>query len=149
MQQVLLRHDPSHRAGIIIAGQGRKFLNTSNGISLPQGAQILRGFFQSIRPSAIGPVLNLDTAASPYIRDGSLLAVCNMIVGRDGGGGGGGGRGRGAPRGGRGGGGNQGGHPQGAFNEREIRELKSKLKGGRVRVKHRVDRKVSITDVVC
>lgn len=146
--KVLLRHDPSNRSNVIIAGAGRKFLNSANGTPLSSGAQLLKGFFQSVRPTSLGPVINLDVAASPYLQSGSLLRVCNMIVGRDGGGGGGGGRGgRGGNRGGRGGrGGGQGGsggHPAGAFNEGELRELKSKLRGGRVRVTHRVDRKVT------
>lgn len=93
-----------------------------------------------------GVVVNLDTAFSPYITSGNLLHVCRAILGHDqqsGGGAAGGGRGgfrggRGGGSGGRGGfvGGQMGGPPK-SFSERDIRELRHKLKTAKVRLTHR------------
>ncbi|GAA5897871.1 argonaute/piwi family protein [Sporobolomyces salmoneus] len=148
---VLLRHSSFRKPGVIVGGQGRKFLDTKQAIDLGEGAQVLGGLFQSVRPTMNGVVVNLDTAFSPYITSGNLLHVCRAILGHDQQGGGGGGPpGRGGFRGGRGGGrggrgGFVGGQAQGppkTFSERDIRELRHKLKTAKVRLTHRDDKRV-------
>ncbi|GAA5992363.1 hypothetical protein JCM10908_000447 [Rhodotorula pacifica] len=150
---VLLRHSMFRKTEYVVSGAGRKFLNTRQSVQLGEGAQVLAGLFQSVRPTMSGMVVNLDTAYSPYIVTGQLLQVCNALVGREqqAGGGGGGGRGgargggRGGGRGGRGGGGfggAGGGRPAtGPFNLHEITHLKRMLRGAKVRVTHRIDRR--------
>lgn len=138
---MLLRHDPSHDSAFLISGGGRKFFSRKDPQDLSRGAQLLKGFFQSVRPTSLGLVLNLDTAASPFIGEGDLLAVCKMIVGRGSTPSDRGTRGRGR------------GSTSGsfvhrsvdtAFSEEELRELSSKLRGARVRVTHRIDRRVRL-----
>ncbi|BGP40812.1 Protein argonaute [Rhodotorula kratochvilovae] len=145
---VLLRHGMYRRTEFIPGGGGRKFLSKLQATPLGEGGQLLAGLFQSVRPTTSGIVLNADSAFTPYIITGKLLDVCNAIVGRAqsssqaGRGGRGGFRGG---RGGRGGGGfgGSGGPPATApFNEFELHQLKRKLKGAKVRVTHRVDRRV-------
>ncbi|KAI5479305.1 argonaute [Pseudohyphozyma bogoriensis] len=120
---VMVRHDEFLRPGVITGGQGRKFFAGNSGQGIGGGVDVLSGFFQSIRPTANGLVVNLDTAYSPFIRAGSLLDVCFAIVGRG------------------------GNHPQaaqgasGPFNHREIKQLNLVLKGARVRVTHRTNTK--------
>ncbi|TKA58520.1 hypothetical protein B0A53_00261 [Rhodotorula sp. CCFEE 5036] len=150
---VLLRHSMFRKTEYTVSGGGRKFLNTKQGVALGEGAQVLAGLFQSVRPTMSGMVVNLDTAHSPYIITGQLLQVCNAMVGREqqaGGFGGGRGGGRGGARGGRGGGGPRGGGgfggaggrpASGPFDQREIIHLKRMLRGAKVRVTHRVDRR--------
>lgn len=146
---VLLRHSMFRKTEYTVSGGGRKFLNTKQGVALGEGAQVLAGLFQSVRPTMSGMVVNLDTAHSPYIITGQLLQVCNAMVGREqqaGGFGGGRGGGRGGARGGRGGGGPRGGGgfggaggrpASGPFDQREIIHLKRMLRGAKVRVTHR------------
>ena len=105
---------------------------------------------RSVRPTAIGMVLNADTAFSPYVVTGKLLEVANTILGRGSSSSGPAGRGgRGGARGGRGGGrggggfGGSGGPPVATpFTDVELHQLKRKLKGAKVRVTHRADRHV-------
>lgn len=126
---VLLRHSSFRKPGVVIGGQGRKFLDVKQATLLGEGAHVLGGLFQyalfaltlfvdrsltplsrclavnrSVRPTMSGVTVNLDTAFSPYLVSGNLLHVCRAILGHDqGGAGGGGGRGgRGGARGGRG-----------------------------------------------
>ncbi|TNY22949.1 Argonaute2 AGO2 [Rhodotorula diobovata] len=144
---VLLRHGMFRRDELVPAAGGRKFLNKLQATPLGEGGQLLAGLFQSIRPTAVGMVLNADTAFSPFLVTGKLLDVANAIVGRmqssasAGRGGRGGGRGgRGGARGGFGG----SGAPSSTapFNDSELHQLKRKLKGAKVRVTHRVDNRV-------
>ena len=105
---------------------------------------------RSVRPTAIGMVLNADTAFSPYVVTGKLLEVANTILGRGSSSSGPAGRGgRGGARGGRGGGrggggfGGSGGPPVATpFTDVELHQLERKLKGAKVRVTHRADRHV-------
>ncbi|KAK4702157.1 eukaryotic translation initiation factor 2C, partial [Phenoliferia sp. Uapishka_3] len=140
---VVLRHGPSMQEGIIVAGQGKKFFDPSaRGIDIGQAAVVLSGFFRSARPTITGLQLNLDVVNSPYLATGNLLSVCNAIVGRSNSGptSAGGRGGRGGGRGGRGGmTGGRGGGASGAFTDVEIRELKKRLRGTKVRVTHRPD----------
>ncbi|GAA5867311.1 hypothetical protein JCM3774_003541 [Rhodotorula dairenensis] len=147
---VLLRHGMFRKTEYVVSGAGRKFLNTRQSVQLGEGAQVLAGLFQSVRPTISGMVVNLDTAYSPYIVTGQLLQVCNALVGREqqAGAGGGRGGGRGGARGGRGGGrggggfGGAGGRPaMGPFDQRELVHLKRMLRGAKVRVTHRIDRR--------
>ncbi|GAA5908226.1 hypothetical protein JCM5296_000418 [Sporobolomyces johnsonii] len=144
---VLLRHSSFRKQGWIVGSGGRKFLDSLQSTLLGQGAQVLGGLFQSVRPTMLGIAVNLDTAFSPYIVSGNLLHVCRAITGRDQGGGAPAGRGgRGGFRGGRGGarggfGGAGGPVASGPFSDREIHELKRKLRNSKVRVTHRVDRR--------
>lgn len=139
---VLLRHQMYRKQDYVVGGAGRKFLNKRAATPLGQGGELLAGLFQSVRPTVSGMVVNLDSAYSPYIVTGELLAVCNAIVGRQqmqGGPPQRGGRGsRGGPRG-------RGGYPAGgravpvsaAFSDLELRELRRKLTNSKVRVTHR------------
>lgn len=144
---VLLRHAMFRKTEYVVSGAGRKFLNTQQAVQLGQGAQVLAGLFQSVRPTATGMVVNLDSAYSPYIITGKLLQVCNAIVGREqqaggmpAGGGRGGRGGRGGARGGAAfaasGGGGRPGAPA-PFNQYELIHLKKMLRGAKVRVTHR------------
>ncbi|GAA5848358.1 hypothetical protein JCM9279_001022, partial [Rhodotorula babjevae] len=102
---ILLRHSMFRRDDFIPGAGGRKFLSKLQVTPLGEGGQLLAGLFQSVRPTAIGMVLNADTAFSPYIVTGKLLEVANAILGRGGASSGMAGRGgRGGARGGRGGG---------------------------------------------
>ncbi|GAA5968532.1 hypothetical protein JCM3765_006724 [Sporobolomyces pararoseus] len=149
---VLLRHSSFRKPGLVVGGQGRKFLDTKQATPLGEGAHVLGGLFQSVRPTMNGVVVNLDTAFSPYIMSGNLLHVCRAILGHDQTAGGGpGGRGGFQGRGGRGGGrGGRGGFQQGgqvvappkSFTDRDIRELRHKLKTAKVRLTHRDDKRV-------
>ncbi|GAA5971084.1 hypothetical protein JCM11641_004138 [Rhodosporidiobolus odoratus] len=138
---VLIRHSSFRRKEFVVGAQGRKFLDTRASTALGEGAHVLAGLFQSIRPTASGMVVNLDTAFSPYIITGQLRHVCNAIVGR---GAAAQPAGRGGFRGGRGGGrggfGGGGGRPDtGPYSAQELHELKKKLVGAKVRVTHRED----------
>ncbi|GAA6023079.1 hypothetical protein JCM11491_002325 [Sporobolomyces phaffii] len=151
---VLLRHSSFRKAGTVVGGQGRKFLDTKQATPLGEGAHVLGGLFQSVRPTMNGVVVNLDTAFSPYLLSGNLLHVCRAILGHDqqGGGGfpGGDRGGRGGFRGGRGGGrGGRGGGfaggavaPPASFSDRDVRELRHKLKTAKIRLTHRDDKRV-------
>ncbi|GAA5925866.1 hypothetical protein JCM10213_007307 [Rhodosporidiobolus nylandii] len=141
---VLLRHSSFRRKELVVAAQGRKFLNSNYSTPLGEGAHMLAGLFHSVRPTTSGMVVNLDTAFSPYIITGQLRAVCNAIVGRAAPGAQqqpAGRGGRGGFRGGRGGGfGGTGGRPDaGPYSPHELHELKRKLVGAKVRVTHRKD----------
>ncbi|GAA6064191.1 hypothetical protein JCM10212_005772 [Sporobolomyces blumeae] len=154
---VLLRHASFRKPGVVVGGQGRKFLDTKQAFPIGEGAQVLAGLSQSVRPTMKGLVVNLDTAFSPYLISGNLVHVCRAILGHDqtGGAGGFGGRGgrggRGGARGGRGGrggggfgaaGGGAGALPT-TFTMPEIGQLKRKLKSAKVRLCPRaVDRRV-------
>lgn len=143
---ILMRHEPTNQANMILSGQGRKFFGSASGIDIGQAAEVLRGFFMSVRPTLMGPILNLDQAFSPYFTSGNMLQVCSVLVGRGqnsstdaGGRGGRGGRGGGGGgRGGRGGAFQQNTRPASTtFNDKEIREIRNKLRGASVRVTHR------------
>ncbi|ORY89743.1 Piwi domain-domain-containing protein [Leucosporidium creatinivorum] len=150
---VLFRHDVARKKGVIQGAGGRKvFEERSGSTNLGWGAVMLKGFFRSIRPTASGMVVNLDTAYSPYLTSGKLLTVCSTIVGRPQAGSGGaaarGGRGGVRGRGGGGGWGGRGGvampssgRPVEEFSRAELHELKRKLKGANVRVLHRADQR--------
>ncbi|KAK4699963.1 eukaryotic translation initiation factor 2C, partial [Phenoliferia sp. Uapishka_3] len=135
---VLLRHDPIRRANTIAGGQGRKIFSTQSGQDIGNGGEVLSGFFQSVRPTMGGLVVNIDTAYSPYLKAGALLGVMNAMVGRDQPARGqGGGRGRGGYQGGA-----PAARPSGArFNPNEARQILWLLRGRKVRVTHRVSTK--------
>ncbi|GAA6042866.1 hypothetical protein JCM8097_007198 [Rhodosporidiobolus ruineniae] len=140
---VLMRHS-SFRKDVVVAGAGRKFMSKMASTPLEEGAHVLAGLFQSVRPTTTGMVVNLDTAYSPYIMTGELRKVCDAIVGRGQAGAPAGRGGRGGFRGGRGGrGGGFGGagatHATGPYNQQELHEIKRKLVGAKVRVTHRKD----------
>lgn len=92
-----------------------------------------------MRPTISGLRLNLDSAYTAFIRGGSGSDVVLAITNKYAGAGDGGSRGRGAPRGGRGGAPAQ---PQPAdsssvrFDERDITQLRQKLRGAYFTVKH-------------
>ncbi|GAA5924141.1 hypothetical protein JCM3775_005604 [Rhodotorula graminis] len=146
---ILLRHSMFRRDDFIPGAGGRKFLSKLQVTPLGEGGQLLAGLFQSVRPTAIGMVLNADTAFSPYIVAGKVLEVANAILGRGSSSGPAGRGGRGGARGGRGGGrggggfGGSGGPPVATpFTDAELHQLKRKLKGAKVRVTHRADRHI-------
>ncbi|CAO1623705.1 unnamed protein product [Parajaminaea phylloscopi] len=107
--QVLLCQQPAETYKVH-GGGGRRFFDGASKIPIPGGAEIWKGFFQSVRPTQSGMVVNIDAAFSAFLASGDLRDVCAAILGMDGSGGGGFG-GRGGGRGGRGGdrGGDRGG----------------------------------------
>ncbi|GFZ47745.1 hypothetical protein JCM24511_05492 [Saitozyma sp. JCM 24511] len=86
--------------------QGRRFFDDRRKDDIGGGANVVHGFYQSMRPTRSGfPAMQIDVAFSPYIKSGPLLAVAAELLGGSRGGGGGRGRGGGFDRGGRGRGG--------------------------------------------
>lgn len=51
---VLLRHDSIRRQNTISGGQGRKIFEIGSGADIGQGVEVLKGFFQSVRPTMGG-----------------------------------------------------------------------------------------------
>lgn len=151
--QVLLRDDPSTNY-TPVGGGGNRFFSMDDRDSLPQGAVVGKGFFQSLRPTNLGyPGINLDSAYTAFVKEGPLIDVAKRILGLDGGGGGGGrggrgGRGVSAGRGGRGGfAGGGGGPPLIQLYPGQISTLKKILKGAKFTVSHRsADRSTSTRD---
>ncbi|PWN48211.1 Piwi-domain-containing protein [Violaceomyces palustris] len=156
---VLLRHEPT-KIYKVHGAQGRRFFDPNNSVPIANGAEIWKGFFQSVRPTQSGLVVNIDVAFSAFIGGGDFLAVAAKILNLapSGGGGGGGrgfrgGRGGGGFRGGRGGpparggyGGYQGGESLEISNlaPNQLQELRKRLKGVQIRVTHRPTNKVEI-----
>ncbi|GAA5915403.1 hypothetical protein JCM6882_001414 [Rhodosporidiobolus microsporus] len=132
---VLLRHSSFRQQNFVIGGAGRRFLDKSQSTPLGEGAHMLAGLFQSVRPTSTGMVVNLDTSYSPFIVTGKLREVCNAIVGRATAGAPAAGRGgRGGFRGGRGGRG-------GGFGGAGGRPDAGPAGRGPVRVTHREDKR--------
>lgn len=151
--EVLLRHEPTKRYKVHGA-QGRRFFDPSLAVPIANGAEIWKGFFASVRPTAAGLVVNIDVAFSAFLGAGELLTVISRILGRDAGGGGGG-RGRGGPRGRgddrggrRGRGGFQGGggkaQPIVSLRPDEVATLRKHLRSAQLRVTHRPTSKVEL-----
>ena len=158
---VLFKHEPATKYKKHGAG-GRRFYDGSNSrtvVEISEGAQVWKGFFQSVRPTTRGRVVNVDVAFSAFLSGGELPKVAAQILGGGGGGGGGGGRGgrggygdRGGygGRGGRGGGGYDRGGGRGGYGNgggggptvltsldgRQVQELRKRLKGYQVRKTH-------------
>ncbi|CAO1639177.1 unnamed protein product [Sympodiomycopsis kandeliae] len=108
--QVLICHDPSEKFKVHGSG-GRRFFSQQGATPISGGAEIWKGFFQSVRATESGMVVNIDASFAAFLGSGSLHEVCQQILGLGAGGGDfGGGRGRGRGRGGdRGGGFDRGG----------------------------------------
>lgn len=51
---ILFRHDQFRKQGVVTAAQGSKFFGAQFNTSIGQGAEVLSGFFQSVRPTAMG-----------------------------------------------------------------------------------------------
>ncbi|KAL7418033.1 Piwi domain-containing protein [Mrakia frigida] len=68
---VLAGHD-LRNAFPIVGGQGRKFFNINTASDIGLGGHVLRGIFQSFRPSVKGVYLNVDTAYSAFVKPGRL-----------------------------------------------------------------------------
>ncbi|SPO38920.1 related to argonaute protein [Pseudozyma flocculosa] len=164
---ILLANEPAKKYRIQGAGRHRYF-DGNNTLPIFGGAEVWRGFFQSVRPTMSGLVVNIDAAFSAFLGSGDLVTVAGKILniipsgggggggGRGGGGGGRGGRGgfRGGPPGrggyGGGGGGGYGGGPSGPapaidrLLPNQLQELRRRLKGSQVRVTHRPTNKVEL-----
>ncbi|KAE8266037.1 hypothetical protein A4X09_0g6311 [Tilletia walkeri] len=154
--EVALRHSQQQHCDVIIGG--RRFFTSANRTAVGgTGSSIWKGFFQSARPTSLGPVINLDVSFSAFLDRGDLASLCVALLGRGGGGGGGGGggRGRGAPRG-RGGPGRggapapQGGHqanPMMVVTNLSVGDrqaLRKHLYGVRLRLLHRPSSRVEM-----
>lgn len=159
--EIALRHGPSRDPNLKIHGAGgRRFFELHPSVPIANGAEILKGFFQSLRPTVSGLVLNLDVAYSCFLGGGPFLEVAAKVLGQGGGGGGGrggyggsrggGGRGRGGfqqrggnqggGRGGHGGGGDAGGGSRAIVVKLSIHEqqtLRKAFNGVRIRPNHR------------
>ncbi|PWN36391.1 Piwi-domain-containing protein [Meira miltonrushii] len=125
---------------------GRRFFDPARATPIANGAEIWRGFFQSVLPLRGGLFLNLDVAFSPFLCQGPFLEVAAKILSQGGGGGGGrGGRGGGRGYGGRGGGrggydGGRGGdapRPITDLGQREIHQLRKVLRNVNIQTTHR------------
>ncbi|UZJ56267.1 hypothetical protein CBS101457_005587 [Exobasidium rhododendri] len=119
-------------------------------VPIANGAEICKGFFQSLRPAQMGLILNLDVAFRCFLSGGPFLEVAAKIlgVGSSGGGGGGGRGGRGGRGGSRGGygGGYGGGHGAApvmlqTLTTHEQQALRKKLQGVSIIPKHRPNAK--------
>ncbi|GAA5842064.1 hypothetical protein JCM5353_003490 [Sporobolomyces roseus] len=69
---VLFRHSPS----ILFPSTRTSFFpmgTAGMSVKLPQGLQLWRGFFQSVRPCQRGLQLNLDTTSGAYVQTGNLV----------------------------------------------------------------------------
>ncbi|KAE8241034.1 hypothetical protein A4X13_0g7595 [Tilletia indica] len=154
--EVALRHSQQQHCDVIIGG--RRFFTSANRTAVGgTGSSIWKGFFQSARPTSLGPVINLDVSFSAFLDRGDLASLCVALLGRGGGGGGGGGggRGRGAPRG-RGGPGRGGAPaPQGGHQANPMmivtnlsvgdrQALRKHLYGVRLRLLHRPSSRVEM-----
>ncbi|KAN0062034.1 Protein argonaute [Thecaphora frezii] len=145
---ILLAQEPAKKYRIQGAGRHRYF-DENNVEPIFGGAEVWRGFFQSVRPTMSGLVVNVDAAFSAFLSGGDFLTVAakilNLIPGGDGGGGRGGrgGRGRGGPPGR----GSYPGRPRAdggpipfpvsSLSPVQLQELRRRLKGCQVRVTHR------------
>lgn len=149
--EIALRHGPSRDPNLKIHGAGgRRFFAFHPSVPIANGGEILKGFFQSLRPTVSGLVLNLDVAYSCFLGGGPFLEVAAKILGQGGASGGGragygggsdrGGRGRGGfQRGGRGGYGGGGGG-RAIITRLSIHEqqtLRKALNGVRIKPNHR------------
>ena len=146
---ILLRNEPSKRYKV--AGQRHKFFDANNTVPIGQGGEVWKGFFQSVRPTMSGLVVNVDAAFSAFLGGGDMMSFCAQILNMGGGGddfGGRGGRGgRGGGRGGRGGrgGGGGGGHVTlTRLQPFQLQELRKRLKNVQIRVTHRATNKVQL-----
>jgi eukaryotic translation initiation factor 2C len=100
--EIALRTGPSKDPNLFVHGAGgRRFFAFQPSFPISGGAEILKGFYQSLRPTQTGLVLNLDLAFSCFWQGGPFLEVAARVLGMGGAGGGGG---RGGFRGGYGGG---------------------------------------------
>ncbi|GAA5954891.1 hypothetical protein JCM3765_007803 [Sporobolomyces pararoseus] len=82
---VLFRHSPS----LAFPSTRTSFfpMTPDNGgasVRLVGGISLWRGFFQSIRPCAIGLQLNLDTTSGAYVQSGNLIEVLLAAVSSNG-----------------------------------------------------------------
>ncbi|GAA5894482.1 argonaute/piwi family protein [Sporobolomyces salmoneus] len=76
---VLFRHTPS----LLFSSTRTSFFPMDNqgaSVRLPKGIQLWRGFFQSIRPCALGLQLNLDTTSGAYVQTGNLMDLVLSIT---------------------------------------------------------------------
>ncbi|CAD6932562.1 unnamed protein product [Tilletia controversa] len=162
--EIALRASQQQHCDVIIGG--RRFFTGANSASVEgTGTSIWKGFFQSARPTALGPVVNLDVSFSAFLDKGELGALCVALLGRGGGGGGGGGRGgrggggdRGRGRGGGRGGapappqaghGQQASHPIAILSNIGVADrqaLRKHLYGVRLRLTHRPSRRLEMFD---
>ncbi|GAA5838758.1 hypothetical protein JCM3766R1_001586, partial [Sporobolomyces carnicolor] len=78
---VLFRHTPS----LLFSSTRTSFypldLQFGSSVKLQKGIQLWRGFFQSVRPSAFGLQLNLDTTSGAYVQAGNLLDLVLELAG--------------------------------------------------------------------
>lgn len=129
---------------------GRRFFDPARASPIANGAEIWRGFFQSVLPLRGGLFLNLDVAFSPFLCHGPFLEVAAKVLSQGGGGGGGrGGRGggRGGDRGYGGRGGGRGGYdggrdgdgprPINELSQRDIQHLRKVLRNVNIETTHR------------
>lgn len=146
--EVALRHEPSNNVHLKIHGAGgRRFFSQLNVVPIANGAEIWKGFFQSLRATQSGLVLNLDVAFSCFLTGGPFLEVAAKVLGLSSGGGGGGFRGggrgrggfqdRGRGRGGYGGGGHGGQVMIQSLQAHEQQVLRKRLNGVLIMPKHR------------
>ncbi|KAI7905151.1 Piwi domain-containing protein [Cokeromyces recurvatus] len=75
---VLIRHVPL----TIYTTVGRSFYTPNDKRSLPNGAEVWQGYYQSARPTVEKMMINLDVSATAFYEPGSLPEVITKILGR-------------------------------------------------------------------
>ena len=115
--QILLRVVPTQRYHQQGAGGNRFFDNDPKSrLPLKQGAELARGFFQSMRPTISGLRVNLDTAYTAFVKGGPGMQVALALVDK-------------LPRG--------GGPPANPFfTDRDVSQLRQKLRGAEFVMHH-------------
>ncbi|CAD6944499.1 unnamed protein product [Tilletia laevis] len=77
--EIALRASQQQHCDVIIGG--RRFFTGANSASVEgTGTSIWKGFFQSARPTALGPVVNLDVSFSAFLDKGELGALHPIAI---------------------------------------------------------------------
>ncbi|KAK7036065.1 protein argonaute-2 [Favolaschia claudopus] len=69
---VVVRMDPAERFPVY----GRSFYTPSETRDVGFGIELWRGYFQSVRPSLSGNIINLDISTGPMYKPGPLIDLC-------------------------------------------------------------------------
>jgi len=75
---VLIRHQPSLNYTTV----GRSFFTPTDKRSLPNGAEVWQGFYQSARPTVGKMMINIDVSATLFYESGPLPDIVTKILGR-------------------------------------------------------------------
>ncbi|KAH8922751.1 Piwi-domain-containing protein [Atractiella rhizophila] len=116
---VLMKHERALKPNTVVGARGEKFFTATRQaeqdpqMRLSRCGVVLRGLFQSMRPSRAGMILNLDSAYSPFLTSGRLTDCIGKILERT-------------------------IDPSSRLRPSDIEELRRRLHNAKVRVTHRV-----------